>query len=581
MDRRLVAILAADVVGYSRLMETDEDGTLAKLKMRRRTILEPLVAQHGGRIVKLMGDGVLVEFASAVRAVSCAVDLQKQMAEANTDLADDQAIVLRVGVNLGDVIVEGNDLYGDGVNVAARLEAIAEPGGVCVSGSLHDQVKGKLKVAFEDLGRQKLKNIAEPIHVYRARLVQPSAPEECRRWESTLSLPAKPSIAVLPFDNLSGDPEQQYFSDGITEDIITELSRFHWLFVIARNSSFQYRGMAANVQQIGRELGVRYIVEGSVRRSGDRLRITAQLLDARTGVHLWADRYDRTAGDIFAVQDEVTQSIVSILPGRLEEAAAEHERRKPTEDLTAYDFLLRGEAHLRSGGFGDREAFELFQKALEIDPHCGRAHSRIAYMYAYNVFRWGAPTDEALAHARQHVERALALDDADAFAHATATWVYLVSGEHDLADIHSKRAIVLNPNDWFTVMGRGEVLNYLGDHTQGIEWVLKALRLDPHYPATRLEVLIDACYMAHQYERAIEAFKRWPNPPAHMWAEAAACYAQLGQMERAREARRRFEIARPADFEFARFAAAHIAMCKHQDDRDHWLDGYRKAGLSV
>jgi adenylate cyclase len=295
--------------------------------------------------------------------------------------------------------------------------------------------------------------------------------------------------------------------------------------------------------------------------------------------NLWTDRYDRTVGDIFAVQDEITQTIVSIIPGRLEAALADLERRRPTDDFTAYDFLLKGEAHLRSGGFGDRHAFAMFRKALDIDPHCARAHARIAYMYAYDVFRWGVPTEEPLRLARRHVEQALSLDDADAFAHATAAWTYLVSGEHTLADLHSRQAVDLNPNDWFTVMGRGEVINYLGDHAHGIEWILKALRLDPHHPVTRLEVLIDACYMDRQYERAIEAFKRWPDPPAHMWGEAAACCAQLGRMSDAAAARSEYEKVRPEGFDFARFASAHVTMCSNQEDRDHWIDGYRKAGL--
>jgi adenylate cyclase len=395
------------------------------------------------------------------------------------------------------------------------------------------------------------------------------------------ALSTGPCIAVLPFDNLSGEPEQRYFSDGITEDIITELTRFHWLSVIARSVSFHHRGRAAGIEEIGRELGVRYIVAGSVRRSGDRIRITAQLLDAGTGIQLWADRYDQKSGDIYAIQDEVTSSIASIVPGRVREAIATRNRRRPIEDLTAYDLLLRGESHLMSGGFGDKNAFAAFRRALEVDPDCGRAHSRIADMYSYNVFRWGVPREEALAIARHHTECALAPDEGEAQTHANAGRAYLVSGKYELAISHAEQAIVLNPNDWFTVMQWGGVINYLGDHSRAIERLSRSLRLDPYHPAARLETLFDACYMARQYEKAVHAFERWPNPPPHMWAEAAACHAQLDQMERACEARRRYEGARPEHFAFDEYAAAHVAMCKHQRDRDHWLEGYRKAGLPV
>jgi len=312
VQRRLAAILAADVVGYSRLMEQDEEGTLAALKGRRREVLEPLAAHHQGRVFKVTGDGVLVEFASAVNAVQCAVDLQQAMAAANGDQPDDRHIVLRIGINLGDVMVEGSDLYGDGVNIAARLEAIAEPGGILVSGTAHEHIKNKIKVGFDDLGSQTLKNIAEPVRAYRvtgtpAVTVAASKPAT-----------DKPSIAVLPFTNMSGDPDQQYFSDGITEDIITELSRFHGLFVIARNSSFQYRDKAVDVRLVARELGVQYLVEGSVRRMANRIRITAQLIDARTGSHMWSERFDCSISELFEVQDEVARTIVATLRVRPE-----------------------------------------------------------------------------------------------------------------------------------------------------------------------------------------------------------------------------------------------------------------------
>jgi adenylate cyclase len=336
VTRRLAAILALDVVGYGRLMEKDEAGTLAVLRDRRKTILDSLVTRHRGRIVKVMGDGALVEFASAVGAVECGVELQSRMTDANAGLPDDRAIVLRVGINLGEVMVEDGDLYGDGVNIAARLEAIAEPGGICVSSKVHDEVRGKLDLGFDDLGEIALKNMSKPVRVYRVA----GRPHVLVATPPAMS--DKPAIAVLPFVNMSGDPEQQYFSDGITEDIITELSRFRSHTVIARNSSFQYRDKSADVRRIGRDLGAEYVVEGSVRRVGNHIRVTAQLIEAASGNHLWAERYDRELEDIFVVQDEIVRTIVGALPGRIMEAGARSAGRKRPENLAAYDYLLRG-----------------------------------------------------------------------------------------------------------------------------------------------------------------------------------------------------------------------------------------------
>ena len=338
VQRRLAAVLAADVVGYSSLMAADEVGTLSLLKARRRGVLEPLVAKHQGRVFKVAGDGVLVEFASAVNAVQCAIELQEQMAAENENSLDAQAIILRVGVNLGDVIVEGSDLYGDGVNIAARLEAIAGPGDVLVSGTAYDNVHNKVRAGFEDLGVQSLKNMSDPVRTYRITGA-PSIAGTVRK-----AIADRPSIAVLPFDNMSRDPEQEYFSDGMVEEIITALSRLRWLFVISRNSSFAYRGRAVDVKRIGRELGVRYILEGSVRKAGNRVRITGQLIDSSTGMHLWADRFDGALEDIFDLQDQVTASVVGAISPKLEQAEIERAKRKPTSSLDAYDYYLRGMA---------------------------------------------------------------------------------------------------------------------------------------------------------------------------------------------------------------------------------------------
>jgi adenylate cyclase len=362
-QRRLAAILAADVVGYSRLMELDERGTLAALKERRHKILSPLVSHHHGRIVKLMGDGVLVEFASALDAVECAVELQRSMAKANAKLPESRRIVLRTGVNLGDVMVEGGDLYGDGVNIAARIEGLAEPGEIWIAASVRDQVENKtVGLDFEDLGKHDLKNMARAVHIYRVHPQSADIRERPEWHQTTLTLPEKPSIVVLPFNNMSGDPEQEYFSDGITEDIITELSRFRGLFVIARNTSFQYRNKNVDVKRVGRELGVQFVLEGSIRRLGDRMRVTTQLIDTLSGSHVWADRYDRDLHDIFAVQDDVVQTVAATVSGRVEAAERARTVRLSPAGLASYDLHLRAKASFLKFTRNDNERARMLEQ---------------------------------------------------------------------------------------------------------------------------------------------------------------------------------------------------------------------------
>jgi TolB-like protein/Flp pilus assembly protein TadD len=395
-----------------------------------------------------------------------------------------------------------------------------------------------------------------------------------------LPLPDKPSIAVLPFTNLSADPEQEYFSDGITEDIITELSRFRSLFVIARNSSFHYKGQSPKVQDVGRDLGVQYVVQGSVRKAGSRLRISAQLVEAETGNHLWAERYDRELEDVFAVQDEVVQAIVAAIPGRIDEAAVRRARYKPTENLTAYDCLLRGEWYTRSD-FAHRDAIAMFAKAIEIDPQCARAHVRLASYHGASIFNHGAPAEEAERKARSHAEQALAIDDGDSLAQSIAAVVYLICGEHDLARRHIERAIALNPNDPYVALRAGVVEPYLGNHADALRWMRTGMRLDPHFPDPHRENLFDAFYMARDYEQAVRVAREWPNPPHHIYAVLAAVYAQLGRMDEARDAVAMYQRERPKNSEFASLLAAHLKMCARQEDADHWLEGYRKAGFDV
>ncbi len=580
VNRRLTTILAADVVGYSRLMAADEAGTLTSLKALRRELIEPKTAEHHGRVVKLMGDGTLMEFGSVVDAVRFAVDVQRTLAERNAGVPEDRRITYRMGINIGDVIIEGEDIYGDGVNIAARLEGLADPGGICVARNVYNQVKGKVEAGFEDLGEKEVKNIPEPVRVYQVKSAAPgnqSGPTP----SVALPLPDKPSIAVLPFTNMSGDPEQEYFSDGITEDVITELSHFRSLFVIARNSAFTYKGRAVNVGDVGRELGVQYVVEGSVRKAGNRVRITAQLVEAATGNHLWAERFDHELDDIFAVQDAVTQAIVAALPGRLDEAAVERARHKPTESLTAYDFLLRGKWRRNIGGDSDPEARALFEKAIEIDPRCAPAHAWVAFFHTYDVFRWGVAGDAALSQAQSHIEQALAIEGNDAFIHAIASQIYQFQGRYDLGKSHCERALTLNRNDPEVVFSATFTLTYLGDPKAGFELLQRAMRRDPHCPDLYLEALFDAHYLARDYEKAIEAFMRWRDPPPHMYAELAACYAQAGRMEDARAAAAEFERLRPEGYDFTEAARIHGQMCARPEDREHWLEGYRKAGIEV
>ncbi|MCZ6771063.1 MAG: adenylate/guanylate cyclase domain-containing protein, partial [Proteobacteria bacterium] len=425
VQRRLAAILAADVAGYSRLMGEDEEGTLATLTAHLKELIEPCIAEHRGRVVKTTGDGLLAEFASVVDAVKCAVAFQEGMAERNTDTPEDRRIVFRIGVNLGDVIVQDGDVYGDGVNVAARLEGLAEPGSVVISGTVHEHVRAKLDFDFDDLGFQDVKNIAEPVHAYSIGMAKAVTSIEDPEPSTSLPLPDKPSIAVLPFDNLSGDPEQEYFADGISEDIITTLSRSHWFFVIARNSSFSFKGTSFDVRQVAQELGVRYVLEGSVRKVGNRVRITAQLIDATTGNHVWANRYDRELDDIFAIQDEITEAIAGEVGPSFVAAEAKRAARKAPENLDAWDFAMRGNWHLwRSSREDFAEAKLLFRKAIALDPDSSNAQAGLALACQLEA---GAGWADDLAESREEgfraAQRAVALDDQNAWAHVALAWV--------------------------------------------------------------------------------------------------------------------------------------------------------------
>ena len=568
-QRRLAAILAADVVGYSRLMERDEWGTLATLKSRRKEVLEPLVAFHEGRIFKVTGDGTLVEFASAVNAVECAVGLQRGMAIANHELPDDQRIVLRIGINLGDIMVEGADLYGDGVNVAARLEGLAEPGGILVSGTAFDHVRNKVEVAFDDLGSRSLKNIATPVRVYRVADM-PRQPVASRK-----TMADKPSIAVLPFLNLSGDPEQTYFSDGVTEDIITELSRFRSLFVIARNSSFAFRGERIDIAEVTQRLGVQYVVEGSVRKVGQRVRITAQLIETATTTHLWAERYDRDLVDIFAVQDEVVHTVVATVAGRLELAEAETAKRKPPENLAAYDYVLRGLEQLNlDGEEHNAEAHRLFQKAIEFDPQyaVGHAYLALTIWQRWTTNQFPEELERALATARQ----ALALDANDSRCHRILSRIHAHLHHYDRAEFHCERSLTLNPNDPLSAMDRAGLFRWLGRGDEAVEWVRRAMRLNPYHPDWYWNALARLLHNAGCYAEALDAYGRIVDRPSFYHAYMAACHAELGDMEKARACA---ALALEAIPDFALSVLRKRLPYKNEADLQRFLEGFRKAGL--
>jgi len=585
MDRRLAAILAADVVGFSRLMGADEPGTLTALKVRRKDVLEPLVAKHHGRVFKVTGDGVLVEFGSAVNAVQCAVELQQAMAAANEDQPEERQITLRIGVNLGDVMVEGGDLYGDGVNISARLETIAEPGGILLSGTAYDQVRSKIKIGFEDLGEQSLKNIAEPVRVYRIT----GAPVV----ENTSSkiITDKPSIAILPFTNMSGDPEQEYFSDGITEDIITALSQYREFSVIARNSSFHFKGQSPKIRDVSRALGARYIVEGSVRRAGDRVRVTAQLIDSRSGAHIWADRFDRQLKDIFSIQDDITEAVVARVAQSVMGVVANESRSRPTNSVTAYDLLLQSRPHRTAITLtGSREAEKLLRQAIELDPNYALAHSALAFVLVGNVEEgWESDPVRTSKEALDEAKKAVALDNMEGYAHASLAYVYQNFGEFDLALREIGVALTLNPNHPNILMTAGWISIAAGEPEVGISHIEHAQKLNPFMGGFEIWTLGMGYLDAKRYEEAIGAFQQVTNPPNSLFFSMAVAYAYLGRDREARDAMQTYIGL--ASKEMAAFPGedsekwrAHIERGHIRKNRaavDHIIEGARRAGLPL
>ncbi|MGH7311020.1 MAG: adenylate/guanylate cyclase domain-containing protein, partial [Candidatus Rokuibacteriota bacterium] len=534
VERKLAAILSADVEGYSRLMGQDEVATVRTITAYREAI-GSTVARHAGRVVDAPGDNVLAEFASVVDAVQCAVEIQRELQTRNAALPASHHMRFRIGINLGDVIVEGERLYGDGVNIAARMESLAEGGGICLSGTAYDQVEGKLAIGYEYLGEHTVKNIARPVRVYRLRL-EPGASSPTSRgsrggsrrrmyavaatvaavlvvlgaggWAGwlwlggaasppRLALPDRPSVAVLPFANLSQDPSQEYFSDGVTEDLITGLSKVSGLFVIARNSVFTYKGRAVRVGEVGRDLGVRYVLEGSVQRAGDRVRITAQLVDATTGYHVWADRYDREVRDIFAVQDDVTQHIVGALAVKLTEGERGRLGRVPTDNPEAYDVVLQGRGVLRrTTREGNAEARRLFVRALDLDPEYARAHAGLGWAHLQSWQFFWSTDPESLERARELAQRALRLDDTLADAHRLLAQIDLWKKEHDAAIAQAQRSLALAPSDADGYETLAEVLAWAGRAEESLRFIRQAIRLNPRYPFVYLWTLGHAQFVA-------------------------------------------------------------------------------------
>ena len=483
-ERRLAAILSADMVGYSWLVEADERGTIARQRAHRTELIEPRIAGHKGRIVKTTGDGLLVEFASAVDATECAVAIQQAIAEREAGVPEDRRIQYCMGINLGDIVVDGDDILGDGVNVADRLEGLAEPGGICISGMVHEGVRNKLDYKFDDLGEQNVKNITRPVQVFRVRIDggQPAGSTAALPTEQ-LALPGNPSIAVLPFDNVSGDPEQAYFSDGIAVDIITGLSKISALFVIARNSSFKFKEAPVDVKQVSRELGVRYVLEGSVRKAGGRVRITAQLVDGVTAGHLWAERYDGDLSDVFAIQDEVTAKIIAALELKLTSDEVERVSHRGTDNMEAYEWAMSGR---KPSIFGNRmenaRTRPLLERAIELDPTYAAAYAELAAVHGWDyVNGWSDSPQESYDQCLELANKAVALDDAEPIAHFVLGWVHMWTGNHEASEREQKKAISLNPNYALAYGILGHVTSYLGRHNEAIDLFNRAMRLDPRY----------------------------------------------------------------------------------------------------
>jgi adenylate cyclase len=578
MERRLAAILLTDMVGYSRLMGLDEKDTIARQKAHREELVDPKISEHGGRIVKSTGDGVLVEFPSVVGAVKCAVEVQQAMAGSEAAVPEERRIQYRIGINLGDIVIDGDDSLGDGVNVAARLEGLAKPGGICISGNVHDQLAGKTDITFEDAGEQTVKNVLRSVRVWHW---QDQTARDSKDVDQPLPISDKPSIAVLPFNNLSVDPEQEYFADGIAEDIITSLSKLSQLLVIARNSSFSYKGRAAKFHEIAEELGVRYLVEGSVRKAGNRVRITAQLIDCATGGHLWSERFDRELTDILAVQDEVTQEIVSAMALELTADEQGRLKHKSTDNLEAYDYFLRGrKLHWLVSKDGVAQAKAMFKRAIDLDPEFAPAYAFLADERVLDhINQWHDAADRPLEHAYELAQRAVTLDDSYARAHFALGNANLWKRQHNQAFAEFKRAVALDPNFASGHIGMGWVLQYAGRSEEAIELINRGMRLDPHYAANRLHWLAQAYFQLGRYGEAIDLLKRAIIRKPETDVSRVLLAASYGFLGRVAEARAEWAEALRVNPQYSLEHRRQILPYKDPREFDRLVEGLRKAGL--
>jgi len=581
VERRLTAILAADVAGYSRLMGADEEGTLAALKTLRREVVDPKTKEHRGRIVNTTGDGLLSEFASVVDAVRCAVEVQREMAARNAGMHAERRIDLRIGINLSDIIIDDNDIFGDGVNIAARLEALAEPGGICVSRMVRDQVRDKLAIAFEDMGEQQVKNIARPVRAYRAVLAERAErPSIVSDTAAPRPLPDRPSIAVLPFNNVSGDPEQEYFVDGITEDIITALSKWRWFLVISRNSTFAYKGKSVDLKEVGRDLGVRYVLEGSMRRAGQRVRISSQLIDIATGTHLWAERYDRDLADIFAVQDDITSRVAAAIEPALSRAEGQRVIAKRPEHMGAWDYCQRGFWYVHKGTRSET-AYGLFERALALDPNLADAHLGLARAL---IVQWNYGSVEDFApfvrQARESARRAAALDRENPQVQYVLAQTSLWAADVRAAIEHASHAIELNENFALGHFYLGIALSLDGRHEEALKAIETGWRLSPRDPraSTWLANKARVLYHLTRYEEAIETAlsARRIQPHAYGLLVLVASYAQLGRNEEVSAALADKDALPEGSEKTTRW---YLDRYADPAAREHMADGLRKAGL--
>jgi len=567
--RKLTAILAADVVGYSRMVARDEPGTLQQFSTHVASVFEPAIKAHKGRVIKTLGDGLLVSFGSVVDALQCAVDVQSAMHARNDGAADDRRMDFRIGLHMGDIVAEKGDIFGEGVNIASRLESIAEPGGICISARVHEDVLGRVKAEFDDLGEQRLKNMDRPVRAFKVRMPHASAPAVVR----TLALPDRPSIAVLAFQNMSDDPTQEYFADAIAEDLVTALSRWRSFFVIARNSSFIYKGHAVDVRRVGRELGVRYVLEGSVRKVGDRVRVTAQLLEAANAQHLWAERFDSELIDILNLQDEITRQVVQAIEPALLQSENVRLGRKSLKDYTAFDCYLRGVWQLnRVSREGYLEALQLFKDAIARDPQMSFGYiglARILYGAA-TVYNWSKQPDEDLHAALEAAAKAIELDPNDAYAHFSYAGAALYLGQHPTALEAARRAVSINPNFCYGQMRYGQVLIYCGRADEAIEPIELALRHSPFDPqiGALYGALALAQYQARHYpEAAKQARAAIEHNFVSGYAILAAALARQGLIEEAHKALSPNLMAR------AVAESPRLATYASDADRDHFLGG--------